>query len=273
MRTPVPESRLAHADGSDRHPPRRLRPHRRVRGRMPRRDRADRARRACHRSDPRRAAARHPRGRARPARALPFTPPGVHVAVVDPGSAARGARSRCGARDRLLVGPDNGLLMPAAEHLGGVEEAVDLASSPWRLEPVSATFHGRDVFAPVAAHLALGEPLARRRGAARRRSGSCLWRCRSRTGRACALVAHALAFDTTGTCSSTPPAATCAAGRARRGRAAAGWRAGGRSVTSRTASCCCRGLLRRARPGGQRGLGARRAARPAARRRGAPHCA
>ena len=101
-------------------------------------------------------------------RALPFTPPGVHVAVVDPGvGGAAPRRSRCARGDRLLVGPDNGLLMPAAERFGGVAEAVDIARSPWRLEPVSATFHGRDVFAPVAgasgrrraARATPGEPL------------------------------------------------------------------------------------------------------------------
>jgi S-adenosylmethionine hydrolase len=93
-------------------------------------------------------------------RALPYTPPGVHVAVVDPGVGGprRGVALRCG--DRLLVGPDNGVLMPAAQDAGGVTEAVDLARSPWVLQPVSATFHGRDVFAPVAAQLALGAPLA-----------------------------------------------------------------------------------------------------------------
>ncbi len=42
---------------------------------------------------------------------------------------------------------------------GGVEQAVEISLSRWRLEPVSATFHGRDIFAPVAAHLAAGEPL------------------------------------------------------------------------------------------------------------------
>jgi S-adenosylmethionine hydrolase len=94
--------------------------------------------------------------------ALPFAPPGVHLAVVDP---EVGARRRAIAlltvdEDRLLVGPDNGLLMPAAERFGGVLEAVEISSSPWRLEPVSATFHGRDLFAPVAARLACGEPLA-----------------------------------------------------------------------------------------------------------------
>jgi S-adenosylmethionine hydrolase len=59
--------------------------------------------------------------------------------------------------ERWLVGPDNGLLIDAAGRFGGVSRAYDVGSSPWRLEPVSATFHGRDIFAPVAAHLALGE--------------------------------------------------------------------------------------------------------------------
>ena len=58
------------------------------------------------------------------------------------------------------MGPDNGLLIPAAERFDGVDEAVEISASPWRLEPVSATFHGRDVFAPVAARLACGAPLA-----------------------------------------------------------------------------------------------------------------
>jgi S-adenosylmethionine hydrolase len=64
------------------------------------------------------------------------------------------------ADDRLLVGPDNGVLSLAAQRGGGVIEAVDIARSPFRLEPVSATFHGRDVFAPVTARLACGDPLA-----------------------------------------------------------------------------------------------------------------
>ena len=59
----------------------------------------------------------------------------------------------------MLVGPDNGLLWPAIERLGGAVEAVDVSLSAFRLEPISATFHGRDVFAPVAARLALGAPL------------------------------------------------------------------------------------------------------------------
>ena len=97
--------------------------------------------------------------------ALQYVPAGVHLGVVDPtvGAAGRHARRavalRVSVEDRLLVGPDNGLLMLAAERLGGILEAVDIGRSRERLEPVSATFHGRDIFSPVAAALAGGEPL------------------------------------------------------------------------------------------------------------------
>ncbi len=92
---------------------------------------------------------------------LPYMPIGVHVAVVDPqvGTERRALALRC--RDgRLLVGPDNGLLSLAWEGCGGVELALDVSRSRHRLEPVSATFHGRDLFAPVAARLAGGCDLA-----------------------------------------------------------------------------------------------------------------
>jgi hypothetical protein len=94
------------------------------------------------------------------ASALPYCPAGVHLAVVDPEVGQRGRRAVALAvpEERILVGPDNGLLMAAAERLGGVHEAIDASFSPHRLEPMSATFHGRDVFAPVAAALARGEP-------------------------------------------------------------------------------------------------------------------
>ena len=98
--------------------------------------------------------------------ALPFLPAGVHLAVVDPGVSAVGRHARRAVamrtveQDHLLVGPDNGLLMPAAERLAGVAEAVDIGESRERLRPVSRTFHGRDIFAPVAAALAAGEPLS-----------------------------------------------------------------------------------------------------------------
>ena len=96
------------------------------------------------------------------ARALPYMPAGVHLAVVDPevGARRRAVALRTAEEDRLLVGPDNGLLAPAAERFGGVVEAVEISTSPWRLEPLSATFHGRDLFAPVAARRATGDPLA-----------------------------------------------------------------------------------------------------------------
>jgi S-adenosylmethionine hydrolase len=92
--------------------------------------------------------------------ALPYMPVGVHLAVVDPG--VGGARRPLALRDaegRLYVGPDNGLLIPAAERFGGVAEAHELANPKYALDSVSRTFHGRDLFSPAAAHLALGVPL------------------------------------------------------------------------------------------------------------------
>lgn len=84
-------------------------------------------------------------------------PDAVYLAVVDPGvgTKRRSVALRAGS-GALLVGPDNGLLVPAAESLGGVREAVRLTDGRYHVHPVSSTFHGRDVFAPVAAHLAAG---------------------------------------------------------------------------------------------------------------------
>ena len=89
--------------------------------------------------------------------AVPYLPVGVHLAVVDPGvGTERRPIAIRAARGDHLVGPDNGLLLPAAEHLGGVVAAHVLENrSLWR-DAVSYTFHGRDLFAPVAAHLAKG---------------------------------------------------------------------------------------------------------------------
>jgi S-adenosylmethionine hydrolase len=95
------------------------------------------------------------------ANALPHAPAGVHLAVVDPGvgTSRRPVAVRVAREERILLGPDNGLLAPATERLGGSLEAVDLSGSPFAAETVSASFHGRDIFAPVAARLALGAGL------------------------------------------------------------------------------------------------------------------
>jgi S-adenosylmethionine hydrolase len=95
-------------------------------------------------------------------RALPYAAPGVHLAVVDPevGAERRAVALRTAEESRILVGPDNGLLWLATDHFGGAVEVVELGRSPHRLEPLSATFHGRDLFAPVAAALAAGAELA-----------------------------------------------------------------------------------------------------------------
>lgn len=89
--------------------------------------------------------------------AAPFFPPCVHVGVVDPGvgTSRRGIAIEC-ARGDVLIGPDNGLLLPAAERLGGITSAVELVDPQFRHHPVSNTFHGRDIFCPAAAHLIHG---------------------------------------------------------------------------------------------------------------------
>jgi S-adenosyl-L-methionine hydrolase (adenosine-forming) len=90
------------------------------------------------------------------AQTAPHLPPAVHVAVVDPGvgTARRGVVVE--AENGILVGPDNGLLPAAAEALGGIRRVVVIDKPEWYAGSVSATFHGRDVFAPVGAHLAVG---------------------------------------------------------------------------------------------------------------------
>ena len=94
------------------------------------------------------------------ANGLPFMPAGVHLAVVDPGvGSERRAVALRGGDGRLYVGPDNGLLVPAAERLGGIEAAHELTAKAFWLERISRTFHARDIFSPVAAHLAMGVEL------------------------------------------------------------------------------------------------------------------
>jgi S-adenosylmethionine hydrolase len=88
---------------------------------------------------------------------LVHLPVGAHVAVVDPGvgTERRPIAIRCGRGD-VLIGPDNGLLLPAAAALGGALAVVILDDERWWGTSRSHTFHGRDLFAPVAAHLAAG---------------------------------------------------------------------------------------------------------------------
>lgn len=94
--------------------------------------------------------------------ALPYMPVGIHVAVVDPGvgTARLPVAIRAGRGD-ILIGPDNGLLVPAAEKLGGIAEARAIQERSLMLPVISNSFHGRDIFAPVAAHLASGVPYER----------------------------------------------------------------------------------------------------------------
>ncbi len=81
----------------------------------------------------------------------------IYLAIVDPGvGTERRALALSTNSGALLVGPDNGLLIPAAESLGGIESAISLTNADYHLQPVSNTFHGRDVFSPATAHLATG---------------------------------------------------------------------------------------------------------------------
>jgi S-adenosylmethionine hydrolase len=85
----------------------------------------------------------------------------IHLAVVDPGVGGLRRPMALRAGGQFYVGPDNGLFSLALDRGGGGVEAVELTSREYRLSPVSRTFHGRDIFAPAAAHLAAGVPLER----------------------------------------------------------------------------------------------------------------
>jgi S-adenosyl-L-methionine hydrolase (adenosine-forming) len=90
------------------------------------------------------------------ANTVPYMPVGVHLAVVDPGvGSQRRALALQDEEGRFYVGPDNGLLVPAAER-AGIAVAQELANPEYALDSVSRTFHGRDIFAPAAAHLSRG---------------------------------------------------------------------------------------------------------------------
>ena len=89
--------------------------------------------------------------------ALPYMPVGIHVAVVDPGVGTERlpVAIRTGRGD-VLIGPDNGLLPAAADALGGIVAARSIQDRDLMLRVISSSFHGRDIFSPVAAHLACG---------------------------------------------------------------------------------------------------------------------
>ncbi len=90
--------------------------------------------------------------------ALPYMPLGVHVAVVDPGvGTTRRPIGILTVRGDVLIGPDNGLLLRGADALGGIETARELTNRELWLPVRTSTFHGRDIFAPTAAHLAAGD--------------------------------------------------------------------------------------------------------------------
>ncbi len=95
------------------------------------------------------------------ARSISYIPSGVVMAVVDPGvgSGRKAIAVEVAGGEGILVGPDNGLLAPAVALAGGAERAVELTNSDYQLLAPGATFAGRDIFAPAAAHLCNGVPL------------------------------------------------------------------------------------------------------------------
>jgi S-adenosyl-L-methionine hydrolase (adenosine-forming) len=96
------------------------------------------------------------------ARCIGYVPSGVVLAVVDPavGTDRRAVAVEVAGGAGVLIGPDNGLLAPAVAMAGGAERAVELTNPEYRLEAAGATFAGRDVFAPAAAHVCNGVDLA-----------------------------------------------------------------------------------------------------------------
>jgi S-adenosylmethionine hydrolase len=96
------------------------------------------------------------RGAAVLSQTVPYLPDAVHLAVIDPGVGTPRRAVVLKTPRGLLVGPDNGLLIWAADALGGISAAYELAAEDWFAPSVSRTFHGRDTFSPTAARLACG---------------------------------------------------------------------------------------------------------------------
>jgi len=89
------------------------------------------------------------------ARCIGYVPSGIVLAVVDPGvgTTRRAVAIEVAGGAGVVMGPDNGLLAPAVAMAGGAERAFELTNPEYQLESAGATFAGRDVFAPAAAHL------------------------------------------------------------------------------------------------------------------------
>jgi S-adenosyl-L-methionine hydrolase (adenosine-forming) len=100
------------------------------------------------------------RGAAVLAQTVPYLPNAVHVVVVDPGVGTSRRGIAVAAGGSVFVGPDNGVLSWAVRQAGGATRAVSLTNTALWLDSVTPTFHGRDIFMPVGAHLATGTPLA-----------------------------------------------------------------------------------------------------------------
>ncbi len=97
---------------------------------------------------------------ARNFEAVAWLPKGIHICVIDPGvgTERKGIIIETNRGD-FLIGPDNGVLLPAARFLGGIKKVFQITNEKFFRKPVSPVFHGRDVFAPVAAYLANGTPI------------------------------------------------------------------------------------------------------------------
>lgn len=94
---------------------------------------------------------------ARTMETVNYMPVGFHICVVDPGV---GTKRKCiiiqSGRGDYLIGPDNGVLVPATRFLGGIKKAVEITNQKYMRQPISPVFHGRDIFTPAAAFLSLG---------------------------------------------------------------------------------------------------------------------
>ena len=94
---------------------------------------------------------------ARTMETVNYLPVGFHVCVVDPGVGTKRKPIiiKTGRGD-YLIGPDNGVLIPATRFLGGIKKVVEITNERYMRKPVSPVFHGRDIFTPAAAYISKG---------------------------------------------------------------------------------------------------------------------